>query len=65
MSTKLSKLPPDLLAATRPKQPPRQPGRFKQCDVCGQWFDATNLEHVFHHDERPHLMLPRPPERRH
>lgn len=35
--------------------PPTLP--FRVCDVCGQRFDTSDLDQVFHHDAAPHQPL--------
>lgn len=27
---------------------------YRTCDVCGQTFDTTDPEQIFHHDGEPH-----------
>lgn len=32
--------------------------RYRVCETCGQEFDTTDVEQVFHHDGEPHRQLP-------
>lgn len=42
-----------------PKRDTSQKGEhFRECDICGQRFDTTDLDQVFHHDGNPHERLP-------
>lgn len=34
------------------------PLRFGRCSVCGQEYDTTDLDQVFHHGGEPHEPLP-------
>ena len=31
-----------------------EPGKFVQCEVCGQFYDARDFVEVWYHDDEPH-----------
>jgi hypothetical protein len=43
------------------RTPPERQGddalRYRTCEVCGQRYDTTDLDQVFHHDGEPHEPL--------
>ena len=32
--------------------------RWRTCEICGQVFDTTDVDQVFHHDKHPHEPIP-------
>lgn len=44
------KLPPDLEAASRPKEPDLS--RYVVCAICGQTYDLSDLAQAFHHTHK-------------
>lgn len=47
-----SRLPTDLEQRSRPAEMTRPDIRL--CPICGQTYDASQLDQAYYHDDRPH-----------